>query len=631
MRKRNVIAQQTIEYLLLASVVIAVLVNFLRPQGEMHQATEGTLNAAVDVWSCKMLELRYGGSVAGCVVSPTPIITPLPPAPTIPPPTPLPTPTPAPTLTPPPPTATPPFIPCNCDWQLQSCGTAACGGVWSIRQRTCVCTPGGCVGTCPGGALEGQFTCGTDLTCPTPTPTPTPLPTATPTPLPTATPTPLPTATPTPLPTATPTPDPTATPTPDPTATPTPVPTVTPTPMPTTCPAIIAYTYNPGPGGGRPGTATVWWPETNLGQESAPISSVLGSDCVCPQGGWACDIFGCSDPNGCPNSFSTATRHCNLDGTWGAITDGTFSGCGGDTATITPYLYVWNGQDYLKDSDFLFGMPATYFKDFDEGLAHYTAGKVGDELYVLQEKPVVGNGLYKFQIREIDQEESRIDYFDIQKIGHSKNTELITDNEFKELYAVEKDSLTIFEAPVSREIVKTADATEVLMNYDNRGSGKLLVTAVIVKRSFAMPHIEVMYQGEGQSEWTLLGVVQPRQPKEIRYVVQLPAELGEKIKLKLRYSERVELKSAELLKTFNTEPYDVAKLARKKAMDGATGDNVGKFISVKDQEFLKTKQGDVIDLEYEDKDVKGDVTSFILKASGFYYPVESSLQSSSTK
>ncbi|MCB9811546.1 hypothetical protein H6783_01390 [Candidatus Nomurabacteria bacterium] len=85
------------------------------------------------------------------------------------------------------------------------------------------------------------------------------------------------------------------------------------------------------------------------------------------------------------------------------------------SSSSSPYLLVWNGKRYLHENDFLFGKPTTVFTDYAEGYTAYRRG-IGGDSYLVRLPVVEEDGKLRFQIREIEPEESFIDRFCLQAI-----------------------------------------------------------------------------------------------------------------------------------------------------------------------------------------------------------------------
>lgn len=114
------------------------------------------------------------------------------------------------------------------------------------------------------------------------------------------------------------------------------------------------------------------------------------------------------------------------------------SGCGCDggwsptlPATSTPFLSTWNGEKYVFENDFLFGKPSSLFTNRQTALTNYEAGKVTGDLYKIQNNLALKDGKLSFQIKEIEPEESYIDFLALQRVIYAKSDELIMDSKLQ--------------------------------------------------------------------------------------------------------------------------------------------------------------------------------------------------------
>ncbi len=109
--------------------------------------------------------------------------------------------------------------------------------------------------------------------------------------------------------------------------------------------------------------------------------------------------------------------------------------------TSTPFLAVWNGLKYALENDFLFGKPQSHFFDLSFAKKQYESGKVSPDLYKIQTEIKPENGKLKFQIQEIEPEESFLNWLDLIRVIHPKNTEIIVDSEYRKFHLLDKNNL----------------------------------------------------------------------------------------------------------------------------------------------------------------------------------------------
>lgn len=99
--------------------------------------------------------------------------------------------------------------------------------------------------------------------------------------------------------------------------------------------------------------------------------------------------------------------------------------------TSTPFLACWNGRAYQLENDILYGKPTSHFLKFKEGLNYYQNFQITPDFYKFINIPKAENGVLKFQIQEIEPEESFFNYLKLFRVVHAKNAEIITDSDFK--------------------------------------------------------------------------------------------------------------------------------------------------------------------------------------------------------
>ncbi|KKT79335.1 MAG: hypothetical protein UW75_C0016G0001, partial [Parcubacteria group bacterium GW2011_GWF2_44_8] len=112
------------------------------------------------------------------------------------------------------------------------------------------------------------------------------------------------------------------------------------------------------------------------------------------------------------------------NGAGGAGAGGGFGGGGGSAGGgfggggSTPFLSVWDGKRYKFENDILFGKPTSRFDTKALGQSVYEKGGVVGDIYKIQNTVVPKGGYLSFQIREIEPEESYVDYLSLVKVAH---------------------------------------------------------------------------------------------------------------------------------------------------------------------------------------------------------------------
>lgn len=124
-------------------------------------------------------------------------------------------------------------------------------------------------------------------------------------------------------------------------------------------------------------------------------------------------------------NYSTASFSDGSTASW--------SGNSNSSNSSTPFLLTWNGSHYDFENDFLFGKPNTAFNTYAEGLLAYKAG-IGGDTYFLKNKLKAENGWLKFQIKEIEPEESFIDSFQLTAIDMPSTHHPVTDGNLTDTY-----------------------------------------------------------------------------------------------------------------------------------------------------------------------------------------------------
>ncbi|TXH02067.1 MAG: hypothetical protein E6R05_04690 [Candidatus Moraniibacteriota bacterium] len=114
----------------------------------------------------------------------------------------------------------------------------------------------------------------------------------------------------------------------------------------------------------------------------------------------------------------------------------------GDTAHgTTPFLCVWNGKRFQFENDVLYGKPTSVFNSPEIGRMYYERGMVTGDLYRIKAPLVPVTGSFRFQIREIEPEESFIDYLALSRVTYPKEGELVTDSNLEDFYVFQQSDI----------------------------------------------------------------------------------------------------------------------------------------------------------------------------------------------
>ncbi len=122
-------------------------------------------------------------------------------------------------------------------------------------------------------------------------------------------------------------------------------------------------------------------------------------------------------------------------------------------ADSCPWVYTWNGSEYVMDNDIY-------------SVARYKAGEYTDA-YVLQKPLVADNGSYNLMIQEITTERSWTDYVGLYTVDHNADVAIGT-NEAGNIFSFRPASLI---KPASATANSGSNVTDLVSTTDNRGFG----------------------------------------------------------------------------------------------------------------------------------------------------------------
>jgi hypothetical protein len=122
-------------------------------------------------------------------------------------------------------------------------------------------------------------------------------------------------------------------------------------------------------------------------------------------------------------------------------------------ADSCPWVYTWNGSEYVMDNDIY-------------SVARYKAGEYTD-FYVLQKPLVADNGSYNLKIQEITAEKSWTDYVGLYAVDHMADVSIGT-NEKGEIFSYRPANLI---KPFSALSNSGSNVTTLLSTTDNSGFG----------------------------------------------------------------------------------------------------------------------------------------------------------------
>ena len=109
--------------------------------------------------------------------------------------------------------------------------------------------------------------------------------------------------------------------------------------------------------------------------------------------------------------------------------------------TSTPFLAYYDGKEYKLENDIMFGRPKSYYESYEIARSLYDDGRIYPDLYKINAPIRPHDGKLKFQIQEIETEESYFKWLRLKRVIHPKNTEVYVDSEYRKFYVVDTDKL----------------------------------------------------------------------------------------------------------------------------------------------------------------------------------------------
>lgn len=106
----------------------------------------------------------------------------------------------------------------------------------------------------------------------------------------------------------------------------------------------------------------------------------------------------------------------------------------------TPFLAYYNGREFRLENDIMFGRPKSYWPTYEVAKILYEDGRISPDLYKIAAPIKAFHGRFKFQIQEIELEESFIKWLELKRVTHPVNTEIIVDSEYKKFHVVKRNA-----------------------------------------------------------------------------------------------------------------------------------------------------------------------------------------------
>jgi|GEM_PF-2370641 len=170
---------------------------------------------------------------------------------------------------------------------------------------------------------------------------------------------------------------------------------------------------------------------------------------------------------------ATFSGSMSANGTFSCSNGLSFSGVGENSNASTPFLMVWNGENYAHENDFLFGKPNTAFADYKSGLKAYAEGIGGDTYLLSSALKVNEQGELKLQIRELEPEESFIDQFELFSLDLKKSEHYVVDGNLTDSYVFDASLAKIVSSHVVQHFHKSQNTfTEAKITNPNLAGGE---------------------------------------------------------------------------------------------------------------------------------------------------------------
>jgi len=134
----------------------------------------------------------------------------------------------------------------------------------------------------------------------------------------------------------------------------------------------------------------------------------------------------------------------------------------------TPFLAYSDGKKFIIENDILFGKPKSYYPVYRIARSLYEDGRIYPDLYKINAPIRPHGGKLRFQIQEIEPEESYFSWLELLRVIHPENSEVVVDSEFKKYYVVEK---SVFEKNVILPAsVTTSSGQDVTEKFSKKGA-----------------------------------------------------------------------------------------------------------------------------------------------------------------
>lgn len=148
---------------------------------------------------------------------------------------------------------------------------------------------------------------------------------------------------------------------------------------------------------------------------------------------------GSSSAGGSPGGSTGGHGSMSNQGEWG----------GGST----PFLMTWNGDAYETENDVLVGYPSSSYFSYEEGLRAYETGKIQQgDLYKLRNTFKDEHNKIKFQIKEIEPEESFFDTLAFEYMTYPKTAIPIVDSKFRHHSLFDREKVSKGEGVLKQHI-----------------------------------------------------------------------------------------------------------------------------------------------------------------------------------
>ncbi len=127
----------------------------------------------------------------------------------------------------------------------------------------------------------------------------------------------------------------------------------------------------------------------------------------------------------------------------GGCDGGGADGCDGGSGGSTPFLCTVDPEGQASfENDILFGKPNSLFSSFAAGQQAYESGSLRGDLYAIRNSVQPFAGKISFQVKEIEPEESFIDFLSLEYVRIPKGGRVLVDPSFSRFFVFGEDAIS---------------------------------------------------------------------------------------------------------------------------------------------------------------------------------------------